>query len=337
MDYTKYKHQVNGIGIRIIETGEIFETRTECAEHLGVTVGMISMCLSGKVKTCLGYHLEIVDMDFNHPLTKDVLHELYELTGSSCEWREHPYLKDVYVSRNGLVAKNVNGHVILKRQHLINSGYYVVSVCDYRTPASQNYNRLVHRLVAETFIYNDDPDIYIHVNHIDGDKSNNDASNLEWCTRDYNMRHAYDTGLHDTEKVMVVETGEIFNTAADCARAIGGTVSGIHDCKVGRQRQHRGYTFKFLNDNEIKPWSDIRSYMTDLVIIDIFTGEEAYFSTVYEASKMLGINKQCIFRALNSEDRIIKNYEFWYAGREDRLLYGDDDSKLFSWVRIGVL
>lgn len=53
----------------------------------------------------------------------------------------------------------------------------------------------VHRLVGLTFIHNPDPKNKTEINHIDGDKSNNDMSNLEWCTRSENILHAYQTGL----------------------------------------------------------------------------------------------------------------------------------------------
>lgn len=39
---------ITGILIQIVETGELFDTRTKCAEALGVTVGAVSMCLNGK-------------------------------------------------------------------------------------------------------------------------------------------------------------------------------------------------------------------------------------------------------------------------------------------------
>ena len=54
---------------------------------------------------------------------------------------------------------------------------------------------LVHRIVAKAFI--DPIPNKSHVNHIDGNKSNNDVNNLEWCTHTENMHHVLDTGLKD--------------------------------------------------------------------------------------------------------------------------------------------
>lgn len=48
---------------------------------------------------------------------------------------------------------------------------------------------LVHRLVAEAFLSN--PNNLPEVNHIDYNCKNNAASNLEWCTRVYNMQHCF--------------------------------------------------------------------------------------------------------------------------------------------------
>ena len=48
----------------------------------------------------------------------------------------------------------------------------------------------VHRLVATAFVENPHPDTWNTVNHIDEDKTNNKANNLEWCDMSYQNEHA---------------------------------------------------------------------------------------------------------------------------------------------------
>lgn len=58
----------------------------------------------------------------------------------------------------------------------------------------------VHQLIAEYFVPNDDPDNKNVPNHIDGNKTNNRAGNLEWGTQQHNVRHAIRTGLQKTTR-----------------------------------------------------------------------------------------------------------------------------------------
>lgn len=72
-------------------------------------------------------------------------------------------------------------------------GYLSVTIWDGRKYS----RRLVHRLVASAFISN--PEGKETVNHIDGMKTNNRVSNLEWATRAENDAHARATGLSDSK------------------------------------------------------------------------------------------------------------------------------------------
>lgn len=68
-------------------------------------------------------------------------------------------------------------------------GYKIV----YLTKDYSSKMKFVHTLVALAYL--DNPDCRKEVNHIDGNKHNNHTSNLEWSTRELNMRHAYKMGL----------------------------------------------------------------------------------------------------------------------------------------------
>lgn len=58
--------------------------------------------------------------------------------------------------------------------------------------------RTVHRVIAETFLEKEKEKNFI--NHKDGNKTNNNIDNLEWCTRSENIRHAYNNGLIHPKK-----------------------------------------------------------------------------------------------------------------------------------------
>ena len=62
---------------------------------------------------------------------------------------------------------------------------------------SKLIHKLVHRLVAEAFIPNDDPEHKTEVNHKNGKKNDNYVGNLEWMTPEENRQHASDNNLLD--------------------------------------------------------------------------------------------------------------------------------------------
>lgn len=100
------------------------------------------------------------------------------------KWLSVPRYSNRYeVSSLGRVWSNVtNKYMRIKPG---NHGYPRVNL----TLNGKTEQMLVHRLVAELFLENAEK--LPQVNHKDGDKTNNAASNLEWVTAKENTLHAY--------------------------------------------------------------------------------------------------------------------------------------------------
>ena len=77
----------------------------------------------------------------------------------------------------------------------------------------------VHRLVAEAYIPN--PNGYDTVDHIDGDKTHNYIKNLQWLPNIENVKKT------QGQKVMCVETNEVFNSMTEAAKHYGITKGAI--------------------------------------------------------------------------------------------------------------
>lgn len=122
-------------------------------------------------------------------------------------------MKDI-VGYEGLYAITSCGKVwSYKNKRFLNpyktkQGYYTVNL--YK---DKKYNtKRIHTLVAEAYIPN--PDNLETVDHIDGDKDHNYIGNLQWMTREDNVRKA------SSKKVKNLDTGEIFNSITEAANSI---------------------------------------------------------------------------------------------------------------------
>ena len=101
--------------------------------------------------------------------------------------------KTYSASEDGKIYSHITDRFMTPSSSMIRddgSSYDVVCITK---PCGNQSTMYVHRLVAEAFIPN--PKIKPTINHKNGNKKDNMASNLEWATHSENIYHALDTGL----------------------------------------------------------------------------------------------------------------------------------------------
>lgn len=131
---------------------------------------------------------------------QDILDELNHLSKGVCKWDFlYGYEDRFIISTKGDVF-SLTTKKLMKLQRLPN-GYMYLPIM-MQLPKRHTITAYIHRLVAQTFIPN--PYNKETVNHIEGDKSNNDISNLEWCTQSEQNYHACRVLKHkrNTDKIL---------------------------------------------------------------------------------------------------------------------------------------
>lgn len=132
--------------------------------------------------------------------------------------------------------KRINGRIMSQQDN--SKGYLMVNL------SLNGFTKklYVHRLVAEAFI----PNLAnkVEVNHIDLNKKNNIISNLEWCTKKENMRHAHENGAIKYTKVYQYsingEYEQEFNSLLDA--------SIFHNIEVGIYAGHVMVKGRYVED-----------------------------------------------------------------------------------------
>lgn len=169
-------------------------------------------------------------------------------------WKDIKGYEGVYqISDDGHVRrflKNGNSKPVKGKE---GSKYYTVTLSNNNVQTTYN----IHRLVAEHFL--ERPQNATEVNHKDGNKKNNDVSNLEWVTQEDNRIHA----MEKLEKFpfgkparrvrcLDVATGEVvaeYHSVSEAAKSVGriSARSGITLVCQGYAPSAYGYKWEYVN------------------------------------------------------------------------------------------
>tara|TARA_R100001086_G_scaffold250083_1_gene193457 strand:- start:1531 stop:2301 length:771 start_codon:yes stop_codon:yes gene_type:complete len=187
-----------------------------------------------------------------------------------------------------------NGHSIVRKGKSLNKykcskGYYRVELSKHGTRKKM----LVHRLVAQAFISN--PNKKPCVNHKNGIKTDNNISNLEWCSYSENTKHALASGLMEPRKgsdcnFSVISENDV-RSILDMLRTKEYTQN-----EIASMFNIKKATVSAINTG--KNWSSVskkvkKSNLRDKPVRNC-RGEE--FKSITEASKKFNIHKSGIIK-----------------------------------------
>ena len=172
--------------------------------------------------------------------------------------KEIKNLNRYFVTKKGQVFSKRRKDILELKQRISNKGYMRVMTMNNDGTWSL---KSVHRLMALTYLPN--PENKPQVNHIDGNKTNNDVSNLEWATQSENLKHDFRVLGRIPSKPWLGKKGKlaprafkvgaftrkgvlfkIFDTLQEGADFIGVTHCAVSHCLHGRAHTSGGYIWR---------------------------------------------------------------------------------------------
>ena len=227
-------------------------------------------------------------------------------------------LSNYCITKDGEVYSLLSSKFLKKYVGSIASGgeYYKVHLV---SDSGKHVTKKVHRLVAETYIPNDD-DNKTQVNHIDGNKLNNSVRNLEWVSPKENSLHSMENNLRDprnrNEKIKLINKEDIINPKRDSGKKVYNSddvhlicnmlQDGYRICDVARVTGFHRKEIQDIRNNEYEGYSDIiQTYNFDHLPKFNKTDVNVVLDICKQLSEGCGINE--VARSLSVDRKVVSN------------------------------
>ena len=165
-------------------------------------------------------------------------------------WKTINEFPNYQVSSLGIVKSLKFGKERILKPFKNKKGYLIVALYNKR----KRKIITIHRLVASAFVQNDSL-FKNEINHIDEDKTNNCAENLEWCDSQYNLNYgtrnervskSNTNNPKRSKAVKCIETGKIYPSAREIERQFGFANQTISDCCLGKLKSAHKLHWEFV-------------------------------------------------------------------------------------------
>lgn len=267
---------------------------TEAAKNIGTSTGALSAVCKGKRLSSKGFKWKYVP----HEIIKGEIWKVWE---------------NIKISNHGRI-KHENGRIT-----------YGSNQNGYKKVTSNKKIIQIHQLVALKFIPNLENKPYI--NHIDGGKTNNHISNLEWCTVKENNEHAIKTGLRKARKcgrkIVLCDKNKnpikLYSTIKAAGKDTNIPYAYISECCTknklcnGLFFRYKKYDEIIKNDLNIKiPKRTTTGKRKKVQSTNISTGSQQIFQSIADAVRSLNLYSSNISKVCKGKISQTGGYKFIY-------------------------
>lgn len=216
------------------------------------------------------------------------------------EWKKIIYENkelNYSISDQGQVRNDKTGRIL---SNSLQNGYYSIRISI--APNVGKHFR-INRLVAQAFI--DNPENKPYVNHIDGNKMNNNINNLEWVSPSENAIHAYKTNLRLPNRTKGVYQysldGELimfFESLHEAEQETGIPQPKITEVCCGSRRSAGEFQWRYADENiqRLPPIEQRKNIQKKVAQYDLNDNLIAIYDSYREAARAVNGQQSSISR-----------------------------------------